>query len=126
MHHFAVKNNLFDTNEDTTNVQSLGNNGPICPKPRRPSSALPSQFLDLTVSCNKHCEMYYDGRSAIQNTISNKKRDGGGGGESPLATCEWLESPPGRTENPLVHDVHFLRVHHQYDHMNIFPPYTTT
>nr|GMC54274.1 uncharacterized protein LOC109167626 [Ipomoea batatas]GMC67721.1 uncharacterized protein LOC109167626 [Ipomoea batatas] len=99
------------------------NEVPLCPKPRRLASALP-EFLK-PLRCSKHSQMSFDGgRSEILNIIGGdpqKVRDGRDAtmcsGCSP--SC-YSGSPPGRTDNPLIHDVQFV---HQ---MELFSPLTRT
>ncbi|CAF2151307.1 unnamed protein product [Brassica rapa] len=84
--------------ETTTTI-----NQPLCPKPRRVCPSLPD-FLK-PVSCSLHssnCQQSSEGRSGVINII-DKPVEGG---------IEWyVGSPPKRTGNPLVHDLHFVHCH---------------
>ncbi|KAA8532017.1 hypothetical protein F0562_006841 [Nyssa sinensis] len=122
MHHLAVKSNLIiDTGPETTTRLGFGVGGnclPVCPKPRRLPSAMP-EFLKPP-KCNKHSQPNTDVRSGVLNMIAEKSIDGREAICSGcLPTC-YSGSPPGRTDNPLVHDVQFI---HQ---MELFSPLTPT
>ncbi|KAG8373616.1 hypothetical protein BUALT_Bualt11G0042800 [Buddleja alternifolia] len=112
--------NAYCTSPDRTNAGSKGNDAPICPKPRRLGSALPAQFLDNPFQSSKRYHVNCDGRSGILDIISDKRMDREESGGCSSTTCG---SPPGRTDNPLVHDLHFLQIHH---HMDGFPRLTPT
>ncbi|PKI74417.1 hypothetical protein CRG98_005181 [Punica granatum] len=110
---------------------------PLCPKPRRPGCATPELLVPFR--CTQHrfhsalCLNYYlfkgnalirectylnifspsqptgDGRSGILNLIVDKAVEG----REPTCTgclppC-YAGSPPSRTDNPLIHDVQFIR-----------------
>ncbi|CAH9105843.1 unnamed protein product [Cuscuta europaea] len=93
------------------------NEFPLCPKPRRLVSTHP-EFLQ-PLSCSKHSQMNIDGsRSEVLNIIGDhqKIRD-----VTYSTTLCYSGSPPGRTDNPLIHDVQF--VHNQ---MQLFSPLTRT
>ncbi|KAK4430344.1 hypothetical protein Salat_1335100 [Sesamum alatum] len=126
MHHLAVKTELLDTNySDIKNVGLKGgNDAPVCPKPRRVGSTLPAQFLNHPCLCRKLHDRDSDGRSGILDIIAEKRMDG----RDELGRCKrcsspMMGSPPGRTNNPLVHDVHFLQLHAR---MDLFPPFTSS
>ncbi|KAL7132026.1 hypothetical protein ABFS83_12G045100 [Erythranthe nasuta] len=117
MHHLGVKSNR---NSESKNVGCNGH--PIFrPKPRRLRSALPAhQFL-----CSMH---HYQMNSEEWNGILKmiQRRNGGdellgGCHRCSSKTCDWSVSPPGRTDNPLVHDIHFLQIHR---YIAVFPPFT--
>ncbi|OAY57597.1 uncharacterized protein LOC110606103 [Manihot esculenta] len=115
MYHLPVKSNLVDSSSDTTKLGFRGNNQPLCPKPRRLGPTIP-EFL----KCTKHSQPISDGRTGILNLITDKGIDGR---ESICSGCSpscYSGSPPGRTDNPLVHDVHFI---HQ---MELLSPFTRT
>ncbi|OIT33281.1 PREDICTED: uncharacterized protein LOC109206210 [Nicotiana attenuata] len=110
MHHSSVKSIFV---EEKNKLNNGGNNvPPICPKPRKPGSTLP-EFLK-SLNYNDNSQKNFDGRSGILNIVADKTRDGR---KSP--SC-YSGSPPGRTDNPLVHDVQFIR---QMEH---FSPLTRT
>ncbi|KAB2061718.1 hypothetical protein ERO13_A10G099000v2 [Gossypium hirsutum] len=112
MQHFPVKSNLLDS--DTTKFGFGGNEQPLCPKPRRLGPAIPDCLKPLR--CTKHRQPYTDGRSGVLNMIAVKTSEGR---ESSCNGCSpscYGGSPPGRTGNPLVHDVNFI---HQ---MELFSP----
>ncbi|XVF15969.1 hypothetical protein REPUB_Repub09cG0201700 [Reevesia pubescens] len=91
---------------------------PLCPKPRRVGPAVP-EFLK-PLRCNKHSQPNNDGSSGVLNMIAEKTIDGR---ESACTGCSpscYAGSPPGRTDNPLVHDMHFV---HQ---MELLSPFTRT
>ncbi|KAG6703030.1 hypothetical protein I3842_07G064700 [Carya illinoinensis] len=120
MHHLAGgKSNLVDSGSDANNLASRGNNDhPLCPKPRRLGAAIP-EFLKPQ-RCSKHSQFNTDGRKDILNIISEKNTDGR---ETVCNGCTpscFPGSPPGRTGNPLVHDVQFV---HQ---MELVSPFTRT
>lgn len=119
MHHLSVKSNVVDTGAETR----LGygcNNPPLCPKPRRLGSSVP-EFL-RTLGCNSHSQMNSDGRSGTLSMITTEKtRDEGESLCSNGCSLSFYSgSPPGRTSNPLVHDVQFV---HQMEH---YSPLTRT
>ncbi|XP_075654301.1 uncharacterized protein LOC142624575 [Castanea sativa] len=119
MHHSAVKSNLVDSGSETNKLGSRGNDQPLCPKPRRIGPAIPD-FLKPQ-RCGKHSQPNIEGRRDILNIISEKNstdgRDSICNGCTP--SC-YPGSPPGRTDNPLVHDVQFI---HQ---MELLSPFTRT
>ncbi|KAK6922547.1 hypothetical protein RJ641_010851 [Dillenia turbinata] len=117
MHRWAV-NNLVNAGPEATELRFGCNNTPICPKPRRAGSTVPDILKQHT--CGKHSQQITDGRSKILNMIAEKSNDGR---ESVCTGCSlscYSGSPPGRTENPLVHDVQFV---HQ---MEVLSPFTRT
>ncbi|KAF2540075.1 hypothetical protein F2Q68_00030798 [Brassica cretica] len=79
-------------------------NQPLCPKPRRVCPSLPDFLKPLSSSLHSsNCQQSSEGRSGILNII-DKPIEGG--------TIEWYTgSPPKRTGNPLVHDLHFVHCH---------------
>ncbi|XP_031262662.1 uncharacterized protein LOC116120831 [Pistacia vera] len=114
MHQFKpVKSNLKNIESGKeTNVR------PLCPKPRRPSPAIP-EFLKPH-RCNKHSQVNADGRMEVLNMVGEKQIEGK---ESICSGCSpscYSGSPPRRTENPLVNDVQFI---HQ---MELLSPFTRT
>ncbi|CAA7019328.1 unnamed protein product [Microthlaspi erraticum] len=77
---------------------------PLCPKPRRVCPSLPD-FLN-PLSCSLHsssCQQSSDGRSAVLSTIEKVQPIEGG-----MESMWYAGSPPRRTGNPLVHDIHFI------------------
>ncbi|CAK7355658.1 unnamed protein product [Dovyalis caffra] len=118
MYHLPVKSNLVDSISDTTKNGFGGNNQPLCPKPRRLGPAVPEFIKPLR--CSKHSQPITDGRSGILSLVADKAIDGR---ETTCTGCSPFchsGSPPGRTHNPLVHDVHFI---HQ---MELLSPFTRT
>ncbi|CAN6698846.1 unnamed protein product [Malus baccata var. baccata] len=121
MHQLGVKksSNLLLGSGSATEANSAGNAQPLCPKPRRPGPAM-TEFLN-PIRCNKHSQKNSDERSGALNMISEKEIYGGR--EYACTKCSpacYSGSPPGRTHNPLVHDVQFL---HQ---MELLSPLTRT
>ncbi|XWS29156.1 hypothetical protein CRYUN_Cryun24cG0004400 [Craigia yunnanensis] len=115
MQHLPVKTNVLDSGSETNKFGLGGNEQPLCPKPRRLGPAIP-EFLK-PLRCSKHST---EGRSGVLNMIEEKTIDGR---ESACAGCSpsfYAWSPPGRTGNPLVHDVQFI---HQ---MELLSPFTRT
>ncbi|KAI5684017.1 hypothetical protein M9H77_05245 [Catharanthus roseus] len=112
MHHLAIKSNHVETTEETTKLSFGGNNNvPLCPKPRRLGPTLP-EFLK-PFGCSNNSQLHSDGRSGILDMITEKAMDER---ESICTGCSlscYSGSPPGRTDNPLVHDVQFI---HQMEH----------
>ncbi|KAH7519884.1 uncharacterized protein LOC107424456 [Ziziphus jujuba] len=117
MHHLAVKSNLVDSDSGVDRLNS-GTNflQPLCPKPRRLGPAIP-EFLK-PLRCTKHSQANTDGRNGILNIITEKNSEGR------ECICNWCSppacysgSPPGRTDNPLVHDVQFMN---QMEHLSPF------
>ncbi|KAM7260777.1 hypothetical protein ACFE04_026252 [Oxalis oulophora] len=103
MHHLPVKTNLVDSvSEFESNQQA-----PICPKPRRLSPAIP-EFLQ-PLKCNKHSQLpNVEESSGILNMIPEKRVIAGK--ETLCTGCSpkcYAGSPPGRTSNPLIHDMQF-------------------
>ncbi|KAL0874235.1 hypothetical protein Bca101_023940 [Brassica carinata] len=88
-------------------------NQPLCPKPRRVCPSLPDFLKPL--SCSLHssnCQQSSEGKSGVLNIIDKVQPIEGG-------TIEWYAgSPPKRTGNPLVHDLHFV---HCLDLLPNFP-----
>ncbi|KAG6773810.1 hypothetical protein POTOM_021147 [Populus tomentosa] len=118
MYRLPVKSNVVDSGSDTTKKGFGDNNQPLCPKPRRLGPALP-EFLK-PFRCSKHCQPTTDERSGILSLVADKAIDGG---ETICTGCSpfcYSGSPPGRTDNPLVHDVQFI---HQ---MELLSPFTRT
>ncbi|XAR58020.1 hypothetical protein NMG60_11026352 [Bertholletia excelsa] len=116
MHHLAVKSNLVDTGLETSRLRFEAADLPLCPKPRRLGSTVP-EFLNPP-RCTKHSQPSGDERSGILNMIAEKTWDGR---ESTCTGCSpscCPGSPPSRTDNPLVHDVHFIQ---QRDRFSSFP-----
>ncbi|KAM5546869.1 hypothetical protein ABKV19_001407 [Rosa sericea] len=123
MPHLGIKSLLLDSGPAEANKlagSATIYNQPLCPKPRRVGSAIP-EFLK-PLRCNKHSQQNSDERSGILNMISEK--DLIFDGREPLCTkCSptcYSGSPPGRTPNPLVHDVQFI---HQ---MELLSPFSRT
>ncbi|KAJ8764258.1 hypothetical protein K2173_005998 [Erythroxylum novogranatense] len=119
MHHLTVKSNLVDSGSEATKLGFGGNNQPLCPRPRRLSPTMPDFLKSLR--CSKHSQPIPDGRSGILNLIPGKTS--AEGRDSVCTGCSqscYSGSPPGRTDNPLVHDVQFI---HQ---MELLSPFTRT
>ncbi|EXC35302.1 hypothetical protein L484_026625 [Morus notabilis] len=117
MHHLAVKNNLLDS-ESESNKLIFGSNDhrPLCPKPRRLGPSIP-EFLK-PLQCFNHSQGNTDLRSRILNMIIDKNVEGR---ECVcLPTC-YSGSPPGRTGNPLVHDVQFAQFQMELDLSTLMP-----
>ncbi|OWM68239.1 nuclear receptor subfamily 4 group A member 3-like [Punica granatum] len=113
MHHCGVKSSLLDPS--TTNHHHHHHHHhhhyqqqqPLCPKPRRPGCATPELLVPFR--CTQHSQPTGDGRSGILNLIVDKAVEG----REPTCTgclppC-YAGSPPSRTDNPLIHDVQFIR-----------------
>ncbi|MBA0741889.1 hypothetical protein Gogos_015009 [Gossypium gossypioides] len=116
MQHLPVKSNLLDSGSETTKFGFGGYEQLLCPKPRRVGPVVP-EFLK-PLRCTKHSEHNTDGRSGVLNIIAETTNDGR---ESACTGCSpscYAGSPPGRTGNPLVHDVNFI---HQ---MELLSPFT--
>ncbi|KAK4346959.1 hypothetical protein RND71_033298 [Anisodus tanguticus] len=107
MYHSSMKSIFVEEKNVENNVP------PICPKPRRLGSTTLPEFLK-SLNCNDNSQKNFDGRSGILSVVAEKIRDGK---NSP--SC-YSGSPPGRTGNPLVHDVQFIQ---QMEH---FSPLTRT
>ncbi|VVB05338.1 unnamed protein product [Arabis nemorensis] len=78
---------------------------PICPKPRRVCSSLPDFLKPL--SCSLHsttCQQSSEEISGVLNIMDKMQPIEGGTRES----MWYAGSPPRRTGNPLVHDLHFI------------------
>ncbi|CAH8268247.1 unnamed protein product [Arabidopsis lyrata] len=78
---------------------------PLCPKPRRVCPSLPDFLKPL--SCSLHsstCQQSTEGRSDVLSIIDKVQPIEGGTIES----MWYVGSPPRRTGNPLVHDLHFI------------------
>ncbi|KAM3285682.1 hypothetical protein P3S67_024481 [Capsicum chacoense] len=104
MYHSSV-NNIF--------VEDKNHVSPICPKPRKLGSNTLPEFLK-SINSNDNSQKNLDGTSGILNIVAEKTKDGR---NSP--SC-YSGSPPGRTSNPLVQDVQFIK---QMEH---FSPLTRT
>ncbi|KAF8012698.1 hypothetical protein BT93_I0759 [Corymbia citriodora subsp. variegata] len=124
MHHLALEVGLFDATAETrTHEHENTMKRPICPKPRRLRPAAPD--LLKPPRCSKHCQQNGDGRIALGNLIVDKVGlviQAGDEDESPGVGCSLprgVGSPPTRTDNPLVHDVRFIR---QMELLSPFPP----
>ncbi|XP_050229735.1 uncharacterized protein LOC126678868 [Mercurialis annua] len=121
MHHLAVKSsssNLVDSGREPNRLGFGGSNQPLCPKPRRLGPTMP-EFLK-PLRCTKHSQPISDGTNGILNLISDKEVEGI---ESKCSGClgsGYSGSPPGRTDNPLIHDVQFV---HQ---MELLSPFSRT
>ncbi|KAJ4836908.1 hypothetical protein Tsubulata_034700 [Turnera subulata] len=119
MYHLPVKSNLLDSGSDQTKLGFGGNDHlPLCPKPRRLGPAIP-EFLK-PLKCNKHSQPITDGRAGILKLIADKTTDGRESTCTGCTPCCYSGSPPGRTDNALVHDVQFI---HQ---MELLSPFTRT
>ncbi|MCD9638467.1 hypothetical protein HAX54_022466 [Datura stramonium] len=111
MYHSSVKNIFVEEKNHVGNDDVP----PICPKPRRLGSTTLPEFLKSLNCCNDNSQKNFDGRGGILNIVAEKTiRDGRNS-----ASC-YSGSPPGRTSNPLVQDVQFIR---QMEH---FSPLTRT
>ncbi|XP_062101890.1 uncharacterized protein LOC133808985 [Humulus lupulus] len=130
MHHLVVKRNVFESDSDSNpNKLKLSygssNDRPLCPKPRRPVGPAIPDFLKPH-RCSNHSQSSSDGRSGILNLIEDKngvveRRECICSGCSSAVPACYSGSPPGRTDNPLVHDVQFT----QYQ-MELLSPLTRT
>ncbi|XP_019172226.1 PREDICTED: uncharacterized protein LOC109167626 [Ipomoea nil] len=127
MHHLQVKSNLnlVGTYNETIMLNHGGSNEvPLCPKPRRLASTALPEFLK-PLRCTKHSQTSFDGgRSEILNIIGGDHQKVRDGRDSTMCSgCSpscYSGSPPGRTDNPLIHDVQFA---HQ---MELFSPLNRT
>ncbi|KAJ4714130.1 Zinc finger CCCH domain-containing protein 7B [Melia azedarach] len=126
MHRFPAKNNLIDSGSETAAKLKHGGHEfeyPVCPKPRRPGPSIP-EFLKPP-RCGKHKfdtnQQNSDGKTGVLSIITDKTVEGK---ESYICNgCNpscYPGSPPGRTDNPLIHDVQFL---HQ---MELLSPFSRT
>ncbi|KAK5784564.1 F-box [Gossypium arboreum] len=118
MQHLPVKSNLLDSGSETTKFGFGGYEQPLCPKPRRVGPVVP-EFLK-PLRCTKHSELNTDGRSGVLNIIAETTNDGRESACTGYSPSCYAGSPPGRTGNPLVHDVNFI---HQ---MELLSPFTRT
>ncbi|KAK3413755.1 uncharacterized protein LOC104419624 isoform X1 [Eucalyptus grandis] len=121
MHHLALEVGLVDPAMETTARERESTmKRPICPKPRRLRPGAPDLLKPLR--CSQHCQQNGDGRSGIGNLIVDKVglviQAADNEDESPGAEGG-MGSPPTRTNNPLVHDVRFIR---QMELLSPFPP----
>ncbi|XP_048128623.1 uncharacterized protein LOC125312872 [Rhodamnia argentea] len=123
MHHLALEVGLVDPTVEMRTRELENMKRPICPKPRRLRSATPDLLKSLR--CSKHCQQNGDARSATADPVGDKVGlviQTGDEDESPGAGCSppcGVGSPPTRTDNPLVHDVRFIR---QMELLSPFPP----
>ncbi|KAJ7953168.1 Zinc finger CCCH domain-containing protein 7B [Quillaja saponaria] len=105
---FMVSDELLHREIKKNKLGTGGNDQPLCPKPRRLPPSIP-EFLK-PLRCNKHSQPNSYGRSGgVLNLITEEKNTDGR--EPVCSGCSpycYSGSPPGRTENPLVHDVQFL------------------
>ncbi|GAB4848433.1 hypothetical protein Ancab_003130 [Ancistrocladus abbreviatus] len=106
-----VKSNLLESTPKTIRLEYGSKNFPLCPKPRRLVSSIHEVLKPLR--CSKHrCSNVPDGdqRPEILDMIDTNKMNE----ETEYSTCNgcsppcYSGSPPGRTDNPLVHDVLFM------------------
>ncbi|KAK1423542.1 hypothetical protein QVD17_18846 [Tagetes erecta] len=108
MHHLIVKNNLVDGKTTRHGYGGEGGEGnhdmPVCPKPRRPRMTVPRELIKPFKCTNAHSQEKLDGRSEILNMIITDKKTI----EERDSLCYYAGSPPQRTGNPLIHDVHFI------------------
>ncbi|POO00799.1 hypothetical protein TorRG33x02_034300 [Trema orientale] len=127
MHHLVVKSNIFESDSEleANKLNKLGYGGtsndrhpPLCPKPRRlVGPAIPDFLKPL------RCSNTDTARSGILNMIPDKgveKRECQCSGCSASPAC-YAGSPPGRTDNPVVHDVQFAA---QYQVVELVSPLT--
>ncbi|KAI3717102.1 hypothetical protein L1987_68465 [Smallanthus sonchifolius] len=105
MHHLVVKNNLVEGKTTKHGYGGEGNHDlPVCPKPRRPSMTVTRELVKPFKCINAHSQENLDGRSEILNMIITDKKTT----EERDSLCYYTGSPPQRTGNPLIHDVHFI------------------
>ncbi|XP_047328300.1 uncharacterized protein LOC124931790 [Impatiens glandulifera] len=123
MHHLAPKkSNLVGPCPDaaTKFVGFRGNDLLLCPKPRRLGYVV-SELLKPP-RCSNHGQASNGEGDGVLNMITEKILDTR---ESECKICSfsnyYIGSPPGRVENPLVHDTRFI--HRQ---MEFFSPITRT
>ncbi|GAB2282878.1 hypothetical protein Dimus_017412 [Dionaea muscipula] len=128
-----VRSNLVDNSSSKAMKLDYGTNSyPVCPKPRRPVSSIPEVLINpLIRSCSKHMYSSVPNSngsriSGILNIIDDKQPPSETRHDQ-YSTCSGCSppcypgSPPGRTDNPLVHDVQFLQ--HQ---MELLSPLSRT
>ncbi|CBI28368.3 unnamed protein product, partial [Vitis vinifera] len=102
----TMKSNLVDSGSETTKLGLGDNELPLCPKPRRLGSAT-SEILK-PLRCNKHSQPNMDGRSGVVSMITEKAYVLVQTVCCGCLASDYSGSPPGRTHNPLVHDVQFM------------------
>ncbi|KAI3415134.1 uncharacterized protein J3R85_015449 [Psidium guajava] len=124
MHHLALEVGVVNPTAERKTRELENTKQPICPKPRRLRSATPDLLKSLR--CGKHCRQSGDARSTTGNVVVDKvgfviqtgdEDESPGAGYSP--PCG-VGSPPTRTDNPLVHDVRFIR------QMELLSPFAPT
>ncbi|XP_052198091.1 uncharacterized protein LOC127804987 [Diospyros lotus] len=111
MHCLAMRSNFVETGQETTSKLGFQRSDLlVCPKPRHLASAIP-EFLKPLSQLNTDT----DEKREVLNLTAEKAVDGR---DSPFTI--YAGSPPGRTGNPLIHDVRFIR------QMEVFSPFTRT
>ncbi|KAI3665336.1 hypothetical protein L6452_43960 [Arctium lappa] len=107
MHHLVVKNNRVEGKTTKIGYEGGkdGNDLPVCPKPRRPRSTVPREVLKpfKCINAYSHTTNIDGENEAINMIITDKKSS-----EEREPLCYYTGSPPQRTGNPLIHDVHFI------------------
>ncbi|KAK4791279.1 hypothetical protein SAY86_031692 [Trapa natans] len=108
MHHRVVKSSLLDSPMIDHHCRNQPKQ-PLCPKPRRLGCTTPEVLMPSR--CIQHSQpAAVDGRSGVLNLIMDKTA--AEGRESTCVGCLppcYVGSPPTRTDNPLIHDVQFIR-----------------
>ncbi|CAN7080859.1 unnamed protein product [Brassica oleracea var. botrytis] len=90
---------------------------PLCPKPRRVCPPLPHLLNPISCSLrSSNCQRGSEARSGVLSIIDKVQPMEGGTTE----TVWYAGSPPKRTGNPLVHDLHFIHT------LDLLPDFSST